>query len=482
MFNLKNRPYLFNLLCLLSIIGTLAGYYWLIYSNVKGGIPCDFQLLFYSAKDYLVFNNPYLVPMTNIDHSGLRVIPSTNLAAPLLIYLISVVARLLSHGHAFILWTALITLALFAGVYTSQKYLLNIDIKKKYLAHAAFFALLSCTFYNFPFGQCGMLFFLGISLFLIAYNKQRFITATFILAVMTAFKLFFLLFVLFFMAKKQYRYLAIYLFFVAALILLPIWDNLLPTYHAYVIVTDHIRWYLTNWNASFQGFFSRLFGSTQSLQTAFSNHPEIAHALYYFFGCIYAGLAFLACRRSKDTLLCVGIILSAALLISPLGWLYYFPIFYFPFLHTEKLINKREKNLLLTLLLYTCLFLVSSSFPFITREHPDKLYLLFWGNIPFIALLLFCNIQLYLALSSTTHANGPPVIDLPTRHKMLILFFIMNLICVTLTVAGFSRAKNNRVHAYAPISLMKPEDRPDMSKVDSAIRIYLIGRRRNYDM
>jgi hypothetical protein len=101
-------------------------------------------------------------------------------------------------------------------------------------------------------------------------------------------------------------------------------------YKDYVDALGSVNWHAASWNASLAGFFSRPFGGSQNLP--WIDAPWLARGLTWA-----ASLGVLFCylrsmwriRNLNADLRADWLLVSsvpAMLLISPLGWIYYFPM------------------------------------------------------------------------------------------------------------------------------------------------------------
>jgi len=97
--------------------------------------------------------------------------------------------------------------------------------------------------------------------------------------------------------------------------------------------TRSVTWYGRNWNASFASFFTRIFGGTNN--TAWVDRPDVAWLLTLL--CSLACIALLAWlswprhnlpHQTELDDLTFSLTSAFMLLISPLGWMYYFPILF----------------------------------------------------------------------------------------------------------------------------------------------------------
>ena len=105
-------------------------------------------------------------------------------------------------------------------------------------------------------------------------------------------------------------------------------------YRDYLAALRTISWQAASWNASFAGFFSRPLGGSQNIP--WIDAPAWAQGLTNLSSLAVLAAYALAIRRTlplapalrADWLLALS--LPAMLLISPLGWLYYFPFLLLP--------------------------------------------------------------------------------------------------------------------------------------------------------
>jgi hypothetical protein len=134
-----------------------------------------------------------------------------------------------------------------------------------------------------------------------------------------------------------------------------------------------VTWQSANQNASIHGYFSRIFGG--SLSVPLIDAPALGKALGYLLATILVTLLAWLLRPTQRlattvrTDLGFSFTLVAALLISPLGWMYYFPFLLIPFFvlfrlaYTYALPRKFKFSLLFILL--------ASSSPQLLTPHAE---------------------------------------------------------------------------------------------------------------
>jgi hypothetical protein len=105
------------------------------------------------------------------------------------------------------------------------------------------------------------------------------------------------------------------------------------SYNDYWLVSQNINWTDANWNASWTGWLDRAFNSQKP-----SNLPDnkwLAHSIALACGAMTTlWFAWLARKTKKSNMPAIDDMIFAigpatSLLVSPLGWAYYFPIIYF---------------------------------------------------------------------------------------------------------------------------------------------------------
>jgi hypothetical protein len=101
-------------------------------------------------------------------------------------------------------------------------------------------------------------------------------------------------------------------------------------YTSYLSVLGRIDWQAASWNASLAAFFSRIFGGAQNL--SWVDEQGLARASTWFFTLFFLylyvhGLRYGRKRQAAYQADSLGALtIPAMLLISPLGWMYYFPM------------------------------------------------------------------------------------------------------------------------------------------------------------
>lgn len=221
------------------------------------------------------------------------------------------------------------------------------------LIGVAFFAYFP-TFANVSYGQVALFLLLLLTLAWLALRRGDDWKAGAWLGVAASLKPFVGLFLLTLLFSRNWRASIAFLIVCACAFLLGGLVVGFDAYIAYQAALDGITWQAASWNASFSGFFSRIFGGSEN--TPWIDAPIIAQGLTVL--CSLGILALLGRvlwqsagltdhAQRADALFALTI--PAMLLISPLGWMYYFPLLLIPLIviwnqsisassHTERLL------------------------------------------------------------------------------------------------------------------------------------------------
>jgi hypothetical protein len=302
-------------LALLALLGQGVA----IWLNAYNGVPdyTDFLALYASAKawgDGLSLLHPYTYTPF-FGHIAFVIAPdpafaSDNLNFPLLAVLMAPITWL-ELRSAYYLWCA-VQLASALAVWI---WLLS-GVSRAWQGFAVLLmALYFPVFANALIGQNGLWLFVVIGLFLGSLQRGQIKRAAFWLGLALLFKLFVGLLFIWLLLRRQWR-----MVFMGGVV----WGLGVLVSIAILGVQPHLEWghllvthkiAALNWNASWQGAVVRYVPDTLSAVWA------VAAA---WLVCL-AGLCYLAWRKA-DMWLGVALCLPMMLFLSPLGWLYYFPI------------------------------------------------------------------------------------------------------------------------------------------------------------
>jgi hypothetical protein len=200
------------------------------------------------------------------------------------------------------------------------------------------------TWISVRLGQFSLVLLLLIVLAWKAFTKKKDYLAGMILGLATGLKLFVGIFLIVFIVYHRWRLILCLIgtFLFCNIISLVIFK--IPAFEKFFSLLQNMPWYGASWNASFMGFFSRIFGG--SMNTPLVNLPWLARTLSILLSlALIAWMVWLARPHSlgleSDRFdLVFSLALVAMLLISPYGWLYYFPILILPMIVAWRISEK----------------------------------------------------------------------------------------------------------------------------------------------
>ncbi|MCD8525515.1 MAG: hypothetical protein LRY67_07360 [Gammaproteobacteria bacterium] len=177
-------------------------------------------------------------------------------------------------------------------------------------------------------------------------------------------------------------------------------------YKNFYLALGHIQWYSLNWNASLYGFFSRLLGETSQRTASILHIPTVGRLLYHSVSILYVCIMLYFFKKKNPLSLAFSFTLSSMLLLSPLGWNYYFPLLITAMMITVQEAERHPYYPIIMCLLF--LSIMISGYPLtLNRDaHISTHDLLFQSNLFFLALILF------------TMANSIPLFFSPQKKSL----------------------------------------------------------------
>ena len=413
----------------------------------------DFFKFYQSARFYFQGQDIYdkiLRPLTAAQaavlHSKNLILPSD--LNPPFFSLILLPAAWLSYGTALILWSALSFTATILGILLALKSYPTLWQHKIIRNWAlAGFLIYFPTYANLTLGQVsGWLLLLTAGAWLASRAKQE-KYAGILLGLALSVKLFYGLFLIYFLIRKQWRAL-IYMsvtYMLCTLLALGFFG--IRTYQNYLMSLKNIMWYAGTWNASVYGFLSRVFSGGHEGNVPVINIPGVTSILYYLIALmlvIYFVWVVLQNNRkfnesgkiNQNNAINIidwefSLTIVLMMLISPLSWIYYFTLLIIPFITILRLSNP-IKNFNAHFLLLIGIMLLSSipSNYRLPLELINNKMVFTWASYYFYALVL-----LFLALVFIRMAiiHRDPIENCDISHQKLslniqvILYFLATL-------------------------------------------------------
>lgn len=354
------------LLLMLSLIYAL-----LFYFMLTDQIKLDFYS-FYSASAALLHgDNPYQLLFASYLPAVKKL--STNLNPPILLMLFMPLSRV-SHHTGLIIWS--ISSFILGTISATAAFKLAFSpefFKNHWLSLYIVYLALFSTLMNTHIAQLGAFtaFFLIVGYYL--YQHKHETLAAIFWGIIISIKIFPALLFIYVLRQAPYKMLGIMFATVVLMWLIPLLAFGMDIYSNYFNMLTRVLWYGDSWNASIYGFLFRLLVDTHQ-----PDNLRLVHILYVILCC---GLVVWYLKKIVSTRIpddknhqqfCLT--LTVMLLISPLGWMYYFPLILLPLLITwSQAIQSQEKKSMVFLWLI-CLFLINFPIDYIESKNMPTLF------------------------------------------------------------------------------------------------------------
>ncbi|MBI5926094.1 MAG: DUF2029 domain-containing protein [Aquabacterium sp.] len=205
------------------------------------------------------------------------------------------------------------------------------------------------TYCNFAYGQVTLFLLLPLTLSWLALERNQPLRAGAWLGIATAFKPIFALFIVSLLASRKPRAAASLISTTCVISFAGLLWLGGPVHADYALALRDITWTTSNWNASLTGFFARIFGGAEN--PPWLHPPLLGDAATTFFSLLIIFMLFGAIKQTKPlghaerAAHVYALTIPALILISPLGWIYYFPLLtlsLFPAWHHAHNSNKKD--------------------------------------------------------------------------------------------------------------------------------------------
>ncbi len=350
------------LLCLYSL---------LFYFVSSHAIRLDYSCFYSGAKALLQGENPYQTLFATYLPSVPKVSLNVN---PPIVLMLFIPFSMMNYSESLILWSVMsFILGLIAVSVTFSLAFKPVFLKRHRAALYLFYLAFYPTLINTAIGQLGSLVTFFIMLGYYFYIKKKDVLAAMMWGIIIGMKLFPGL--LFFYALKQRRYKVIGIMFatVVVTILIPWLAYGGQIYTNYLSMLSHLAWYGDNWNASINGFLFRI------LTTAHSTQAHLLLVKFLYIGFFLGSLFWYLKKISSSTFspenkhLTFSLTLVMMLLMSPYGWMYYFPLLILPLCLTWSEASAPITDKKWVFAWTTCLFFINFPIDYVRVKHMDTL-------------------------------------------------------------------------------------------------------------
>lgn len=252
----------------------------------------------------------------------------------------------------------------------------------------------------------------------------------------TAFKLFPALLFVFVLNERRYKLFWVMLVTLLFASFLPLIDMGSQVYYSYFQTLNGVTWYLANWNASLYGFITRVLQTGPLHQSIFTiKLIYLCISLSLFAWYVKTIYRYRLSNTSKDSAtqqsFCLTIVMM--LLLSPLGWQYYFSLLILPLTLIWHTLCQKE-SLPPKLYIAWALGIVLINFPTgISLCGTNLFYKVTYYSVYFYGLLLV--VYLLCAIQGQFQKDAPA--NEKTVHQLAVPLEISFLLGLLATTGGF---------------------------------------------
>ncbi|WP_419420056.1 glycosyltransferase family 87 protein [Legionella sp. D16C41] len=322
----------------LFIFSVLLTYILLFYFLFKLDLRLDFASFYASALAYYQHSDPYKILIGTFLSADAKL--PINLNPPFFLEIIQLLA-LLDYRVAVIVWSLIIFILGLIGAYFGFKVSVSPAFFKRYwpfllFIYLAFYPTIAST----VIAQVGglLMFFIFVGYYF--YLQKKDYVAGILWGIIISLKLFPALLFIFACQQKRYRVLGVMFITFLIAYLIPILTYGNHIYYVYFTILKRVLWYGDLWNASIYGFLFRFLINPQD------RNPSLwlFYLLYWtiFVGALVWYIKKLNYLQKFDNQRPFCLTLVMMLVLSPLGWLYYFPLLIMPLINLFKALNKEK--------------------------------------------------------------------------------------------------------------------------------------------
>jgi hypothetical protein len=412
-------PIIFSHVRFFVFMFVISVYCALLYTIITCQYNSDFASFYSSALSARQGTNPYQTVFTSF--LPIKTQSLINLNPPIILLLFYPLTYF-SYPVALDIWLVLsIILGLIGAWFTFNIAFTPNFVRKNWLSlytiYLFFFFTLICLSTN----QVGTLLLLCLMLGYHFYLKNDDYPAGILWGFIIALKLFPGLLFFYVLRQKRIKLLAIMLTTIAFCFLIPLLVYGPQIYSQFYQVMIGIEWYENPWNASVLAFIHRIFMEIQHIDWIMPTY--IIVLFISLVGYLWSLSTSDDPENKNHQPFCLTLVMM--LILSPLGWIYYFPILLFPLMLLWASFLKEKEHLSQAAKIWlTSLFLLNFPTASITTmqavHYDDKTSL-----IPFYFLGLVTLIYLLTVKKKSLPGNNEIVINENKSSLILTAFFIM---------------------------------------------------------
>ncbi|MCL9682658.1 glycosyltransferase family 87 protein [Legionella maioricensis] len=412
-------PIIFSHVRLFIFAFIISVYCALFYTMITCQYNSDFASFYSSALAARQGHNPYQTIFTSF--LPIKTQSLINLNPPIILLLFYPLTYF-SYPVALNIWLVLsIIMGLIGAWYTFKIVFAQNFIKKNWLSLYATYLFFFFTLICLSTNQVGTLLLLCLMLGYYFYLKNDDYLAGILWGFIIGLKLFPGLLFFYVLRQNRIKLFIIMLAAVAFCFLIPLLIYGPTVYSQFYNAMIGIEWYENLWNASVLAFIHRLFAEINYIDWVMPTY------IIVLFVSLIGYLWSLTSNGTSDDInhqpFCLTLV--TMLILSPLGWVYYFPILLFPLMLLWASIMQEKEPLSQSAKIWlTGLFLLNFPTAGITTmqvvHYDDKTQL-----IPFYFFGLVVLIYLLTVNKKYLPGNNDVIIDEQKNSFLLITFLIM---------------------------------------------------------
>lgn len=382
------------------MLGVFYAYlFYLLYATPNA---LDFLSFYVSGKRMTAGDNPYTI-LTTI-YAPIKTTIAANLNPPLFIWLFSPLVKI-NYPMAIIVWSCLSFILGFMGVRIVFTSVFSPHFIKKHGFYLYFYYC--CSFpilMNVGLAQFGLILLFLAMMGYQSYMKNQDYIAGMAWGTLIALKFFPALLLIYALVQKRYRVGWVALCTALILSLIPWIVFGAGIYRDYFAMLSQVTWYGKSWNGSIWGLIYRLLPSELTAQSSLL--IITSYGLLFCLLVLFYLKKIISLEKSQAPHQSFCLTLVMMLFLSPLGWLYYFPLLLFPICLTWINCVYEKPTSLSTYAWYGCLMLINAPINNLAlSQHPSLLLKLTIYSLSFYGLVIMIYLTVQDGLLKTVHRD-----------------------------------------------------------------------------
>lgn len=323
----------------------------------------------------------------------------TNLNPPIVLWLLNPLAYF-SYSTALLVWSGISLILGFLAAVIAFYYAFSAAfLQKNYLNVSLLYFAFFATLMNVTTLQLGTLLFFLIMVGYYFYLHHRDYLAGIFWGIIIAMKVFPALLFFYVLKQRRFKVFGVMLMTLVVAWLIPILVYGVAIYKQYYSMISRVLWYGDGWNASIYGFIYRLFH-------CYGTGEHLLRIDLLYVSCFSILIIWYLRALGPNSQAPVNhqpfcLTLAMMLFLSPLGWVYYFPLLVLPLILTwfAALHDKDNKMMFIWL---SCFFLINFPMDYVKAQNMPH----FLGRISFFSSYFYGLLLLIYLLGKRKKIYG----------------------------------------------------------------------------